>query len=500
MNANTIKQMCQLGENSQVQFKLRLENANSLAAEIVAMANSRGGTILFGVEDKTGKVIGLDYEQLQRINSTIANVATNNIQPPIYVLTDTIPVDGKAVMVISVPEGGDKPYKDNSGAIWVKQGGDKRRVVSNEDILSLFQQSGNYRPDQAGVRGTTISDIDNTLLDDYLFKFYGKRSSAINLPLENLLRNLQIATDDGRLTLAGLMFFGREPQRFEPAMGIKAVRFYGNDMAGMRYYDSRDFVGTIPRLFEQGFDFLNSNLHHVQNGQSFNSVGVLEVSGVALSELLQNALVHRDYLQQAPVRIMIFDNRVEIVSPGGLPSGIDVEAIRFGRTCQRNPLMASFCAKLMDYRGLGTGILRAAKEEPELQLVDDNGIQFKAIIMRRRNPDLPVNMASEPITEYVVSSRQPVDWRQRCPALGRGDEAAAQAVYDLCRVEPQSVPSMMRASGYGSRSTFRRRVLLPLLDAGVLEPTDAASPNSPRQRYRIADGGTATDVQTLPYI
>ena len=73
--------------------------------------------------------------------------------------------------------------------------------------------------------------------------------------------------------------------------------------------------------------------------------------------------MHRDYLMQAPIRIMIFDNRVEIISPGGLPSGVDVESIRFGKTMQRNPLTATFCAKTMDYRGLGTGIIRAPQKK-----------------------------------------------------------------------------------------------------------------------------------------
>jgi hypothetical protein len=331
-------------------------------------------------------------------------------------------------------------------------------------------------------------------VNEYLEKYYGKRVDEFGLPVEQLLQNLQIMTDSGRATLAGLMFFGKHPQMFEPAFMVKAVSFFGNDMGGLEYRDSKDLTGTIPRMFEAGMAFLNANLHSLQAGQSFNSVGKLEISEVALKEILQNALVHRDYLIQAPIRIMIFDNRVEIVSPGGLPTGVDVESIRFGKTQQRNPLMATFCAKTMDYRGLGTGILRATKEVKNIEFVNDEGQQFQVIMRRPMDAwSIPnsndANIVSEPISygrydgsiEVAESSMR--DVRSLCPSLGKGDEVRAQKVLEFCRY-PQGILEMMEVAGYQSRTSFRRRIFTPLLEAGLLIPEYKDRPNSPKQRYR----------------
>jgi len=109
---------------------------------------------------------------------------------------------------------------------------------------------------------------------------------------------------NGKLTLAGLLFFGKNPQNYKPAFCVKAVSFWGNT-------DSRDIIGTIPDMFYEGIKFFEVNLKHTQQGQNFNSPGILEISKIALEELLQNALLHRDYFKNSPVRLMIFDNRVE---------------------------------------------------------------------------------------------------------------------------------------------------------------------------------------------
>ena len=104
---------------------------------------------------------------------------------------------------------------------------------------------------------------------------------------------------------------------------------------------------------------------------------------MALEEILQNALVHRDYTRNAPIRLLIFDNRVEIISPGCLPDGLTVESIKLGSAVVRNPFIANFCAKTMPYRGLGSGIIRALQEEPNIKFINEPaGMQFISIIDR----------------------------------------------------------------------------------------------------------------------
>ena len=497
MNANEIKQLCRLGENSRVQFKLRLENPAKIAPELVAFANSKGGILIIGVEDKTGQIVGLAYEQAQQMSTLIGQVANEWVNPTIYLETETVEVEGRIVLAVHVAEGINKPYKDKSGNIWVKQSSDKRRITENGEILALFQESGSFRPEEKGVRGTSVNEIDLFLLNEYVEKFYGKRVEEFGLPLEQLLRNLQILTPQGQATLAGLMFFGKHPEMYEPSFIIKAVSFYGNEMSGMEYRDSKDIYGTIPRMFNEGIAFLKANLHSLQAGQSFNSIGKLEISEVALREVLQNALVHRDYLIQSPIRIMIFDNRVEITSPGGLPKGVSVESIQYGMTCQRNSLIASFCAKTMEYRGLGTGILRAVKEEQgNIRFENEEGSQFKVIIDRpQESSRYPSAMESfvvaEPLMERPVQRRSPsfvpglssYELRARCPGLPKGEEENAARLLAFCSTY-QGMLEMMEATGYRSRTSFRRRLLTPLMESGLLEQEYKERPNTPKQRYR----------------
>lgn len=383
MNAIELLDIVGSGETSRVQFKETLDNDDKIAAELIAMSNSKGGIILFGIKDKTGEICGLDYAKLQYIGNRIATIATDFVKPQVFVTTEIVPIatetDSKKVLVVSIGEGIAKPYKDRNGIIWVKQGSDKRKLTDNNEQIRLFQQSGSLYVDEMIVPNTSIADIDSGKVEEYLRKI---DEENIDLPRDQIYRNMNILKDS-RLTLGGLLFFSKEPQKYRPAFGIKAVSYFGNEIEGEAYRDSKNIEGAIPELFEQGMAFFKSSLRQIQNGQNFNSTGVLEISSVALEELLQNALTHRDYSKNAPIRILIFDNRIELISPGALPNSLTVENIKMGNTVVRNNLLVTFCSKTMKYRGLGSGILRALKEQQNIKLINDSeGEQFIVRIPR----------------------------------------------------------------------------------------------------------------------
>ena len=260
------------GETSTIQFREQFTTTRQVVEEMVAFSNSKGGRIIFGIADKTGEITGLAYGEVQRISHEISTAANDQIRPVVFLETETFEIEGKLVLVVAVKEGVNKPYKDLNGQVWVKQGPDKRKVTENKEILSLFHQSGNYFPDDEPVTETDMDDIDGRALEEYERRVYGTEGELMNIPQEELLKNMHVLSASGQLTLAGLMFFGKNPQRFCSCFNIKAVAFYGNDLGGSEYRDSKDIDGTIPELFEQGMAFLKSNLHSVQAGQSFNSV------------------------------------------------------------------------------------------------------------------------------------------------------------------------------------------------------------------------------------
>ena len=383
MTAEELREIIACGETSKVQFKLMFSTAKQVAEEMVAFANSKGGMVVFGVEDKTGQVIGLSYSEIQRISNEVSTAANDQVRPVIYLETEVVLVDGKRLLVAYVHEGSNKPYKTLGGNIWVKQGSDKRRIVENNEILSLFQASGSYHADEAVIAGTSLSDLEVAYINDYFQKVYGKPKETFGMPVDKLLTSLGILGNGGQVTRAGMLFFGQYPQMRMPTYTIKAVAYYGNDIGGSDYRDSRDIIGTVPTMFREGMSFLKSNLRHLQAGQNFNSVGKLEIPEVVLEELLQNALVHVDLLGSAYIRLLVFDNRIEIINPGSLFGGLTVEDIRLGKSKQRNQLMADFCARTMIYRGLGSGIPRVLKEDAKIDFVSDEGSgDFKTIIWR----------------------------------------------------------------------------------------------------------------------
>ncbi|MBQ6276947.1 MAG: putative DNA binding domain-containing protein [Bacteroidales bacterium] len=380
MDSNQLSEILKNGENSRVQFKERLDNQDSIAAELIAFSNSKGGLLVFGVNDKTGEAIGLNYIQIQDYGNKIGTIANELIKPQVFITTEVVDICGKSLLVVDVAEGIAKPYKDRNGTIWIKQGADKRRLTDNNEQIRLFQQSGLIYIDEMKVPYTGIEDIDTEKVKKYLVAV-----SDEDEPITpTLLKNINV-TKENLLTLGGLLFFGKNPQKYRPAFCIKAVSFFGNELGGSDYRDSEDIVGTIPEMFQKSISFFTRNLHHIQAGQSFNSTGLLEISPVVLEELLQNALTHRDYSKNAPIRICIFDNRVEIISPGKLPNSLTVENIKRGNAVVRNNLIVSYSTKLMRYRGFGSGIVRALKEQPDISFINDvDGEQFTVIIPRKQ--------------------------------------------------------------------------------------------------------------------
>lgn len=384
MTQEELKDIARCGETTTIQFKEQFTGQKEIAKEMIAFANTLGGQIFFGIKDKTGELLGLSYDDIQTISRELGNAANEHVRPTIYITTDVVRAEGKHFLVCAVAQGKNKPYKNLNGEIWVKQGADKRRITENSEILALFQDSGSYQADAAGVTDTNFGDLDRYALNDYLKKVYSLDLDILADKAEQLLKNIHVLNHNGIPTLAGYLFFGKHPEYYCPTFMVKAVSFFGNELAGTQYRDTKEIVGNMPQIYEKSMSFMKSNLHNIQEkGASFNSLGKLEIAEEVLEEVLQNALVHRDLLRSAPIRIFIFDNRVEIISPGALAGGLTEEDIRNGKTYQRNPYMATFATNALHYRGIGSGIVRILAEYPEIEIVNDvSGKEFKMIIPR----------------------------------------------------------------------------------------------------------------------
>jgi ATP-dependent DNA helicase RecG len=379
-----IKKIAAKGEDSKNQFKEDIKNADSLAAEMVAFANSEGGTIYIGIADDCS-IPGLDKKDAVRINQLISNSASQHIRSPLTVSTENILLDNdKIVIAVKIPKGIDKPYFDKNGVIWLKTGPDKRRVNSKEELRRLFQSVDLLHADEIPTKAG-IDKIDKLSFRSFLKKIYKTDLPENNEEILTLLKNMNLATEEGTLNLAGVLLFTENPQWIKPEFTVKAVTYPGKDISVSEYLDSEDFFGPLKKLFDDSLAFIMRNLKKIQAGRSVNSTGVSEIPEIVFEEILVNALIHRDYFISAGIRIFIFDDRIEVISPGHLPNHLTIEKIKAGNSNIRNPILASFTAKnLLPYRGLGSGIRRALEEWSEIEFVDDRaGCTFKAVIHRK---------------------------------------------------------------------------------------------------------------------
>jgi len=368
------------GESSKVQFKERMPHIESMAHEMIAFSNSEGGMIIFGVNDKTGDLNGLNFSEIASINSQLANIASNNILPPIFFETETVSVNGNSLVVVTIPKGVEKPYKDRSGNIYLKVGSDKRKVTSNETIASLLQNGKWLYSDEIPMNGSRISDINIKKFKTFLKKRYKKKLSH---PLNNILENLNLAKD-GMATFAGLLLFGKNRQKFCPMATVQCVAVDDVVITCDTYSDLENNIeGTLDEIYDTTMAFLNRNMHKIPDGEGFNSRSKWEIPREVFEEFIVNALIHRNYFISSSVKVFIFRDRVEIVSPGKLPDKLSLENAKTGISFARNPVLHSIASYILPYSGIGTGISRALSLYPDIEIENKTDTeQFKVTIKR----------------------------------------------------------------------------------------------------------------------
>ena len=367
------------GEVSGVQFKERILDKYDIACELVAFSN----------------------------------IASENVVPSILIKIDTVDVEDGNLVVATVKEGLNKPYHDNKGIVWVKNGADKRKVFDNAELAEMMTDCGSFAPDEAGVRDATVNDLDATTIKQFLGNRFervlekkGLTGDAFNEAsldmicsaiakghdCEKILRNLRFIRPDGTLTVAAMLLFGKYTQRWMPMMTAKCICFAGNSIGSKVFRDKvndADMEGNLLHQYDTIMDFFTRNLHNVQVGDEFNSMGKLEIPYTSLVEFTVNSLVHRSLNMKAPVRIFIFDNRVEIHSPGALPNGLTIDDIKAGTSMPRNMFLFNNAIYLLPYTGVGSGITRALDEDINVTFMNNNKAQeFVITVWREKSNEV----------------------------------------------------------------------------------------------------------------
>jgi len=420
MNRSDLYDLIRNGENSVLEFKRDDVRPEKLAIEMAALLNLEGGHILLGVEDD-GIVRGLT-RTAKEAEEWVMNIAQNNLQPSMIPLWQTLAMDDseKLVGVIHlISDAPDKPYKARKGAAWVTfmRMGSTSREATREQEMRLYQQSGHIQYGRKPVSGASFHDFDPRRLVNY---FRDLRQQ--NFPNERdvdswtrLLVNTELMTEDrGRAmpTVAGLLLFGANPNRYLPQAGIHAAAYRGTvkeyaaqeraelrgaavSLFSERQQQSGRNYPVMPMMFsgsdnavdagiiEQAVNFVRRNISSTATVDDGRRREFWDYPLGAVREAVVNAVAHRDYtIAVTDIEISVYSDRLEIISPGRLPNTVTVEKMRAGCRALRNEIIKDVLRDYCYIEASGLGVPREIVQgmhehngkEPDLIEEDDRFI------------------------------------------------------------------------------------------------------------------------------
>lgn len=341
------------GESSKVEFKTEDVHPNALAEEIVAFANFEGGTILIGVDDN-GSVRGCTRKDIEEF---IVNICRNNIRPSIIPIIERIIFEDKIIFAIGVQRG-ETAYSTNKGRFFIRVGSTKQ-TPSQQELLRLFQKRNILQFDETPVLKASTASIDILKINDYLTRLgqspvHDENEKTIENELVNL--SVLIEIEENRYpTVGGILAFGKNPQRYFRSYTIMCGAYRGNDFLSDTVRE-KEIKGTLNELIEDSLAFVKLTMaqdHSLVGGVRRKDEYLYPIE--AIRECVVNAVCHRDYtISGSSIRIFLFNDRLEIRSPGGLPNTLTIDNMKF-RQFTRNQMIASFLTGYgyMERRGKG---------------------------------------------------------------------------------------------------------------------------------------------------
>ncbi|MCI7443132.1 MAG: putative DNA binding domain-containing protein [Clostridium sp.] len=380
MTSKDVLDIIQSGENFYIEFKEEKVKAKDLGEEIVAFANSEGGTILIGVSDD-GNITGITDK---KIEETIMNICRNNIVPNIIPSFEYAIINDKKIVILGIPKGLSKPYSTVDNKYYIRVGTTKR-IASREELLRLFEGNGSLHFDISPVINTSIKDLNLDVIRDYYLKYnafdlYDEEKEQV----ERLLINADILKElngEKVCSVGGLLIFGKMPQRYLPQNGITFAHFNGSEISD-ELIDKKVIEGRIQDIAENTLTIIKNNILAPSVIKNLKRVEVEEYPKIVLREALVNSLVHRNYsIYGSKIRIFMFNDRIEFRSPGRLPNTVTTEKMKVGVSFARNPFLVKYMENMRYIDQLGRGIPMIIKKmksitdiEPKLEEVGEEFI------------------------------------------------------------------------------------------------------------------------------
>ncbi len=348
----TITEILAEGESETVEFKPSLSQMDKILETASAFSNTKGGTIVVGVDDKS-RILGVSIGSNTLEN--LANDIKRNTDPPIFPSLETAEIEGKKVILIQVPENQEKPafFRDKA---YKRVGRTNQRISSSEIRKLAKEEKKKLNWDEQICERASLQDIDEENVRWFLRRAKAERNLDIDpeTPVDEALERLKLLKEGG-LTNAAMLLFGKNPQKFFLQARIRCARFKG--VSALDYIDMKIFEGTIPELRKNAMNFI---MQYTKHGVFFDEnrrYDKWEYPLRPLEEILSNALAHREYETTAEIQLSVFDGRIEVWNPGELPKPLTPDDLkRKHRSLPRNHLIAEalFLIKYIEQWGKGT--------------------------------------------------------------------------------------------------------------------------------------------------
>ena len=459
MELETLSNLIALGEGFTTEFKRSLPS--DLGREICAFANATGGVILIGVDD-TGTVVGVGDHN--RVKSQVQSVS-RSADPPVAVEVDSC----GNVLCVTVPEQHGKPYSFG-GRFYIREGATCQQL-SRDEIRDFFFKEGLIRLDETPCNSF---DLSIEITPQRWTEFAGHAGIDPRMEPIAVLENLHLVRDS-RVTHAGAWLLADDITRFTLQAGLTCAVFQGKTKSNI--LDRKEFRGNLYAIYQEVMAYFQAKLNSALIPHARGRDERLELPESALREAVVNAIAHRDYRSTANVQIYIFQDRVEIVTPGGLPAGMREEDLG-SKSVPRNPLLFSMLYRMKLVEQIGSGIRRIH------EACRDHGVGEPSIEV---SPDW-----------LTVTFPRPGTARTHHVAQHDAPHVTQQVGRLLAALQQESGRAdLMQALDLRDRPYFYRAYLQPALEGGLVEMTLPDRPRSPAQQYRLTTLGEQVLNSTL---
>ena len=464
MNDVALSNLTALGEGFTVEFKRSLPS--NLGAEICAFANATGGVILLGVTDD-GEIVGIgNHNKLKSQVQTTARSA----DPPIAVEVESL----RNVLGVTVPEQHGKPYSFG-GRFYIREGANCQQMARDE-IREFFYKEGLIRFDQTLCRRF---DLRRDLTPDVWSRFAARARVPHSMEPLTALENLHLVRD-GQMTYAGAWLLADDITRYSLSAGVTCALLRG--VTKTHILDLKNFTGDLYSIYEDTIAYAEAKLNTALIPHIRGRDERLELPEDAIREALVNAIAHRDYRSTANVQMYVFHDRLEIVTPGGLPAGMREEDLGI-KSVPRNRLLFGMFHRMGMVEQIGSGIRRIRQE------CRDYGVEEPVIEVSENWVTTTFRRPTAQAGEHVIV---PVAGRAATePESGpeSGPESLELRILALLVEGPLPKSAIAHGLGHQSVSAGLNRVIRNLVRDGRLTYTVPDKPSSRLQRYRITRTG-----------